>query len=69
MLRVKNMIGEMRSETRDPVVRYAAKRASTNRVVSTAGGGSNIVECEESKWVPTDSRERVTAKPQSRKDQ
>jgi hypothetical protein len=43
MARVKKMLGDIRSVTNEPVVRYAAKRASTSSVVSTAGGGGAIL--------------------------
>jgi len=42
MLRVKNILGERRSETSDPVVRYAAKRASTSKAVDNTECGRDM---------------------------
>jgi hypothetical protein len=44
MLRVKNILGDIRSVTSVPVVRYAEKSARTNSVVSTAGGGAAMID-------------------------
>jgi hypothetical protein len=41
---VKKILGDMRSVTSDPVVRYAEKRASTNNVVNTGEDRATISE-------------------------